>query len=170
MQRPLPGEYNPFFQNYFDLIPEGDLLELLQQNSGEIIEVFHTVAPEMEDYAYAEGKWTIKEMLNHIIDAERIFGYRSLVAARMDATTNLMSFDENHYADHVDVSSRTLKDLIEEFKTVRASSFFLMSSINDDQSSFKARNGDYNFTARAGISFMIGHTLHHLKVLKERYL
>lgn len=170
MQRPLPGEYNPYFQNYFDLIPEGDLLELLQKNSGEIIEVFLNVAPEKEDYAYAEGKWTIKEMLNHMIDAERIFSYRSLVAARMDATTNLMSFDENHYANNVDVSSRTLKDLIEEFRIVRASSIILMHNLTEEQSKFKARNGDYSFTARAGICFMTGHALHHLKILKERYL
>lgn len=170
MQRPLTGEYNPYFQNYFDLVPEGDLLELLQQNSGSVVEAFLSVPEDMEDYAYAEGKWTIKEMLNHLIDAERIFSYRSLVAARKDATTDLMSFDENHYADMADVSTRTLKDLIEEFRVVRASSIYLMNNIKEDQSVFKARNGDYSLTARAGLSFMIGHTLHHLNILKERYL
>lgn len=170
MERPQQGEYNPYFQNYFNLIPEGDLLELLQQNTGSVVEAFLAIPEDMEDYAYAPGKWTIKEMLNHITDAERIFGYRSLVAARKDAITNLMSFDENHYADQADVSGRTLRDLIEEFKMVRASSVYLMKNITEDQSLFKARNGDFNFTARSGLSFMIGHSIHHLNVLKERYL
>ena len=170
MDRPLPGEYNPYFQNYFDLVPSGDLLELLQQNGGEVIEAFMAISEKKEDYAYAEGKWTIKEMLNHIIDAERIFSYRSLVAARMDGMTDLMSFNENKYANNVDVSGRTLMDLIEEFKVVRISSVFLMSNITDDQSKFKARNGDHHFTARAGICFLIGHALHHINVLKARYL
>ena len=170
MQRPLPGEYNPYFQRYFDLIPEGDLIDLLRQNGGEAVEFLLSIPQEKENYAYAEGKWNIKEVLNHINDAERIFAYRSLVAARMDGTANLSSFDENDYARNADVSHRDLKDLIEEFRILRESSIFLLCNLKEQQSSFRAQSGLYPFTARAGASFLIGHVIHHLNVLKERYL
>ena len=170
MQRPVTGEYNPYFQRYFDLVPEGDLIELLRQNGGEAVEFFLSIPEGKESFAYAEGKWTIKEVLNHMNDAERIFSYRSLVAARMDGTTNLFSFDENDYARNVDVSHRSLKDLVEEFRILRESSIYLMSNVTDEQAGFRAVNGIYPFTARAGASFLIGHVLHHINVLKERYL
>lgn len=170
MQRPAPGTYNPHFQGYFDLVPEGDLLDLLQRNEGEAVELFLSIPEEKASYAYASGKWTIKEMLNHLIDAERIFAYRSLVAGRMDHRTDLMSFDENEYAAHVDVSGRSLQDLIEEFRIVRRASLFLFSNLTEQQASFMAKNGSYSFTANAGICFLIGHVIHHMNVLKERYL
>jgi len=170
MRKPLSGEYNPYFDTYFKLVPDGDLIELLKQNMGETLEFFLSLPPEKEAYRYAPEKWTVKEVLNHINDAERVFAYRSLVAARKDGSTDLMSFDENTYADNADVSHRSLKDLVEEFKVIRESSIYLMINTNPDQSSFKARNGNFNFTADAGICFMIGHVIHHINVLKDRYL
>ena len=170
MKRPVPGSYNPYFQGYFNLIPEGELMELLQQNTGEVVEFFLNIPEAKESYAYAPGKWNIKEVLNHINDAERIFAYRSLVAARMDSETDLMSFDENKYAANARVADRSLRDLIDEFKIIRAGSLYLMKHINEEEAVFKAKNGDHYFTAAAGLSFMIGHAIHHLNVLRDRYL
>src|SRR5881398_3552787 len=104
MQKPSADEYAPSYQNYFDLVSEGDYLSLLEQNSIATIRFFENIPGEKLDYKYAEGKWTIKEVLMHILDTERVFSYRALVAARGDATTPHYRMDEELYAKNVDVS------------------------------------------------------------------
>ena len=169
MQKPPPDEYASGYQKYFDLVPEGHYLSLLRQNSVETIAFFEKIPDEKLDHRYAEGKWSIKEVLMHIIDTERVFSYRGLVAARGDASPHYR-MDEELYAGNVDVSRRSLQSLISEFKAVRASSEQLFEHITDEQSKLPCNIVPHPMSARAIGYFLIGHVQHHLNVIKERYL
>lgn len=169
MQRPSTDEYHENYQKYFDLVPEGAYLELLGQNSKETVRCFEAIPKEKLDYKYAPGKWTIKELLMHLIDTERVFSYRALVAARGDATTPHYRMDEELYATNVDVSHRTLQSLISEFQAVRSSTETLFEHLTDAQSKSRCNVVTHPMTARAIGYFMIGHVRHHLKIIEERY-
>lgn len=170
MQRPSADEYAASYQKYFNLVPEGDYLSLLRQNLINTINRFEKIPIEKLDYRYAEGKWTIKEVLMHIIDTERVFSYRALVAARGDAATPHYRMDEELYARHVDVSDRTLQSLISEFEAVRASTEQLFEHLTDAQSKLRCNIVTHQMTTRAIGYFMIGHVQHHLTIIEERYL
>ena len=169
MQRPFADEYAAAYQPYFDLVPEGDYLSLLKQNSIDTVKYFEGIPEEKLDYRYAEGKWTIKEVLMHIIDNERVFSYRGLVAARGDASPQYR-MDEELYARNVDVSQRSLQSLLAEFKAVRASTEYLYSSITDTQSTLRCNMVTGPMTARAIGYFIIGHVTHHQNIIEQRYV
>src|SRR5688572_27445300 len=121
MKRPEANEYNPYFQHYIDLAGEGNFLDLFRKNTTETIRFFESIPAGKHDYSYAENKWSVKDVLMHIIDTERVFSFRALVAARGDVNTPLRSVDESLYAKNVDVSRRSMKSLLREFKLVRDS-------------------------------------------------
>lgn len=169
MQRPLADEYQESYQKYFDLVPEGAYLELLRQDSTDTVRFFEAIPPDKLDYKYAPGKWTIKELLMHLIDTERVFSYRALVAARGDTATPHYRMDEELYARNVDASRRTLPSLISEFQAVRRATEILFENLSDEQSLSQCNVVTHPMTARAIGYFMIGHVRHHLKVIEERY-
>src|SRR6266498_3787134 len=121
MQKPSVDEYHQNYQKYFDLVAEGEYLNLLRQNSIDTLKFFGKLPTEKLDYKYASDKWTVKEVLMHIIDTERVFSYRALVAARGDNMTLHQRMDEELYANNVDASRRTLQSLLSEFSAVRSS-------------------------------------------------
>lgn len=170
MQKPLSDEYNSFYQRYIDWVPEGDFLTLLHQNTADTVRFFETIAAEKHDYRYAEGKWTLKEVLMHLIDTERVFAYRALVGARADSSTILPYMEEDEYARNADVSLRTVQSLIAEFKAVRGATLSLFEHMSDAQSQFKANTTTVPITPRAIGYISIGHILHHIGVIEERYL
>lgn len=133
MEKPLSNEYSPGYQKYVDLVPAGQYMELLRQNGEATVRIFEELPLDKHDYRYAEGKWTIREVLMHIIDAERVFAYRALAAERGDETP-VYRMDEELYARNVDVSKRTMADLISEFQVVRKGSEYLFENVNDEQS------------------------------------
>ena len=170
MERPNKGEYHPNYQKYFDLVPSGDYLELLRHNSTDTVAFFERLPHDKHDYRYAPGKWSIKELLMHLIDTERVFSYRALAAARGDNETPVYRMDEELYASNVDVSERNLASLLAEFKVVRAATSYLFENITDAQSERLCNVVTHPMTARAIGYFMIGHVQHHVRVVKERYL
>ncbi|SRR6266496_1962343 len=170
MQRPSPDEYHANYQKYFDFVARGDYLNSLRQNSIDTATFFSKLPSEKLDYKYADDKWTVKEVLMHIIDTERVFSYRALVAARGDDITLRHRMDEELYASNVDVSHRTLESLISEFEAVRSSTQQLFENMTDVQSKRWCNIGTSPMTARAIGYFMIGHVRHHLGVIEERYL
>ncbi len=170
MKRPELNEYNPYFQRYIDLVEDGNFFDLLKQNTNDTIRFFENIASEKHNYSYAENKWTVKAVLMHIIDTERVFSYRVLVAARGDNTTKIQTYDDDAYASNVDVTNRSMESLLEEFKVVRRSAEILFENLTDTQSKFMANAVNYNITPRALAYIMIGHIQHHLNTLKERYL
>jgi uncharacterized damage-inducible protein DinB len=170
MNRPLANEYAASYQHYFDLVSKDDYLSLLKRNSIETIKYFERIPNEKLDYRYAEGKWRIKEVLMHIIDTERVFSYRGLVAARGDSSTPHYRMDEELYARNIDVSHRPLQSLISEFTAVRASTERLYENITDAQSKLWCNIVTHPMTARAIGYFIVGHVRHHLSIIEERYL
>ncbi|HEY4285989.1 MAG TPA: DinB family protein [Puia sp.] len=162
----LPGE---FYQGYIDLIKEEDFREAIRKNTKQFRKFMAKIPRKKFDFAYAEGKWTIREMLQHIIDAERVFAYRALTFSRKDASP-LPGYDENSWAVNGGGAVRRWKDLLEEFSVVRAATEYLYESLSDEQLRFvgSANGRPWNgFT----LGFIIpGHVAHHMKILQERYL
>ena len=170
MQKPNPTEYNPYFQRYIDHVKDGDFFQLFRENTEATVAFFAALPPEKHAYRYAENKWTIKQMLLHILDTERIFMYRALVCARGDRETQLQSYDENFYADNAPATNRSMESLLEEFKTLRRSSEIFFETLSAEESQRTAAVGERLLSARAVGYIFIGHVLHHIGVVKERYL
>lgn len=170
MQRPNPNEYASYYQPYIDLVEDGEFSDLIIQNKRDVMAFFESIPNEKYNYRYAENKWTIKQVLLHIIDTERVFAFRALVCARGD-NSPLPFMNEKEYAKNADTFNRTMKSLITEFGTVRKSSILLLDNLTDEQSMFTGNiGGKYTITTRALGYLIIGHALHHVNVVKERYL
>lgn len=169
MPRPDLSRVPEYYHRYINQVPEKDLMTALKNQSTSFIAFLKKIPAGKVNYRYAKGKWSIKEVLQHIIDTERVFAYRVLCIARGEAAP-LPSFDENEYADNCNASGRDWKELIAEFKAVRESSIYLMGSLNKkqlDRSGIASGKPVYVL----GLSFIIpGHVNHHVQVLKERYL
>ncbi len=162
----IPAE---FYQGYINLIKEEDFREAIRKNTKQFRKFVESIPRKKFDFAYAEGKWTIREMLQHIIDAERVFTYRALTFSRKDASP-LPGFDENTWAVQAGGSGRRWKDLLEEFKAVREATGYLYESLSDEQLCF---TGEANGRPLNGftLGFIIpGHVAHHMRILQERYL
>lgn len=172
MRPPEINEYNPYALKYIQLtISEGaDFMEVLHKNTEAIINAFKSLSPELHNYQYAQGKWTLKEVLMHLIDTERVFGFRAFVCIRGDNEMPLHSMDENKYAANAIVVHRSMDSLIEEFKAVRKNTTFLFSDITEEQSSFLGNGIPFKISARALGYMIVGHAIHHLQVIRERYL
>jgi len=169
LQRPLEGEFIPYYQKYIDLVPDGDLIELLARHADETLALLREQPPEFADHAYAEGKWTVKQVVGHVCDAERIFTYRLLRIARADQTP-LAGFDENAYVPAGGFEARTLESLLEEFAAVRQATIALIAGLPDAGWSRSGIANDSPISARALAYILAGHELHHRGVLRSRYL
>ncbi|MBS1605939.1 MAG: DinB family protein [Bacteroidetes bacterium] len=162
----IPAE---FYQGYIDLIKEEDFREAIRKNTKQFRKLTEGISRKKFDYAYADGKWTIREMLQHIIDAERVFSYRALTFSRKDASP-LPGFDENNWAAQAGGSNRRWKDLLEEFASVRQATQYLYDSLSDDQLTFAGQANGRPLNGYT-LGFIIpGHVAHHMRILRERYL
>ncbi len=169
MAKPLQGEYAPFYHTYISKITTNSVQETILEYAQTILDFVNTLPDEKADFAYAEGKWSVKEVLQHMIDAERVFVYRALTFARKD-TTPLPGFDENEWALHSNASSRSLQSLQNEFTALRSSTDILLRSFDAEQLNQKGTANNQSITVNA-IGFIIfGHLLHHIEILQERYL
>lgn len=164
-----PGTYPAFITGYLGFVNADTVQEAVEKYSAGIADFFKSIPDNKVGYRYAEGKWNIKEMLQHIIDAERIFAYRALRIARHDKTP-LAGFDENSYAEHANADARTWENLLQEFEAVRNSTDLLLQSFTKDElRQTGTTNGGPNSVE--ALSFLVfGHILHHINILKERYL
>lgn len=170
MKRPKKGEYAPFHETYLKVVPpRGTAQSLLKKTFREINQLLAALPPESGDYSYAPGKWTIKELVMHMIDTERVFAYRLLTFMRGDRIA-LPGFNQDIWMEAVDVSNRTLKDLMKEWKVVRDNTLFLLAQCNEEQSKFAGTASGWKVTPRAMFFVIIGHHIHHMNVLKENYL
>jgi hypothetical protein len=157
------------YQSYLDLVKEEDVRKAIRNNTRQFRKFLFKIPRKKIDYAYAEGKWTIREMLQHIIDAERVFTYRALRFSRLDPTP-LPSFDEQGWGAHAGGSQRRWKDLLKEFKAVRQTTEYLFDSLSDEQLRFVGQaNGRPQNALTIGF-VLSGHVAHHINLLRERYL
>lgn len=167
-QRPQADEFPVYYKGYIDTVADDVLLEL--ENQIESLPKFlSAISEEKASFAYAEGKWTIKEVLGHMLDTERIMSYRALCFARQDATA-LPGFDENDYVKHAHFNDRTLQSLLDEFVVLRKSTMYLLKSFNQEELNRSGISNDKPITVRALIFILAGHVNHHQHILKERYL
>jgi uncharacterized damage-inducible protein DinB len=169
MDRPESGEFNPYYEKYIARVPRGDLIETLARQADDTLSVLRAIPDNAADHAYAEGKWTIKELVGHVCDAERIFSYRLLRIARGDETP-LPGFDENSYAPAGQFGERTLASLIEEFAAVRSATIALVAGLPAEGWLRTGTASDAKVSARALAYIIAGHELHHRAILLERYL
>lgn len=170
MQRPQSTEHNTYFLKYISLIPEGDYFDLLMQNTEEVVSTFMNISEDKQNYQYATGKWTPKQMLMHLMDMERGMSYRALIAARGDSEHLIQTMDEDLYAANAVVDNRSMNDLLEEFAAIRFATRKLFEGMTEEQTTWTANVTNGRVSARALGYMMIGHAIHHMNVLKERYL
>jgi uncharacterized damage-inducible protein DinB len=163
------GIYARHFYPYIKLVENEDLKTVLQNQMQETEDFFNSIPEEKYLYKYAEGKWSIKEVIQHIIDTERVFVYRALAFSRKDVHI-LPSMDENNYAANSNADSRKFQDLIDEFLAVRKSTIFLFNSFSSEQLDAVGKASDYEMSVKAMGYTIAGHAAHHINILKERYL
>lgn len=168
ISRPNPDEYSEYAGRYVNLVGNEPILDILERQKAESYKLFTGLGEEKAAYAYAEGKWTIKQMIGHMADTERIFAYRALVFSRESIT--LPGFDQDVYMEQATFNSRPLEDLANELKCVRESSIFLFKSLADAQSMGKGIASGSTFSTRAYAYMIAGHEAHHWNILKDRYL
>ncbi|MDP9229162.1 MAG: DinB family protein [Bacteroidota bacterium] len=169
MPRPDLSRVPAFYHNYINHVQGDDLMPALRNETIEFVRFLKNIPSEKLDYRYAEGKWSIKEILQHIIDAERIFCYRSLRFARKDETP-LPGFDENTYAANAKADTRNWNDLVEEFSAVRKATELLYASFDDEQLNAEGMSNNHSNYVLAFGFISVGHCIHHRKVIEERYL
>jgi len=158
-----------FYDRYIVLVKEEEIRKALRKNSEQLRKFLKKIPKKKLDYAYAEGKWTIKELVQHMIDAERVFAYRALSFSRKDHTS-LPGFDENSWAANSGGATRKWEDLLEEFRSLRKTTEYLFDAFTEDQLKFAGQANGVPMNALA-LGFIIpGHAAHHIAIMKERYL
>ncbi len=168
IEKPHPDTYPVYYQPYIDAVPENDLLQALHNNQLAINPLIKKVMGK-EDYRYAEGKWSIKEVLTHVADAERVFAYRALAFARNDKT-QLPGFDENEYVAYSNAGNRHIQHIYGDLMNVRSSTMILYSTMDTD-GLLRGGIANGNPISVIALGFIIaGHANHHFNVIKERYL
>ena len=167
--KPQPGMYKPFSGTYISLVKDNVEVTALQAGFDTMRDFLLSIPKDKLEYRYAEGKWTIKEMLVHMIDTERIFSYRALRIARNDNTA-LPGFDQNIFVPYSYANERSLEDILEEFRVIRMSTYLLFAGLKSDAWDRYTLVDNHAVSVRAELYLVIGHALHHLGIIKERYL
>jgi uncharacterized damage-inducible protein DinB len=168
INRPQPDEYSAYAARYVDLVGNTPILEMLEQQKESSYDFFINIDPDKAAYSYAEGKWTVKQVLGHMADTERVFAYRALVFAH--EPIELPGFDQDVYMENATFNSRSLEDLANEFKAVRESNLYFFRSLSEGQQTQKGIASGNPVSVRALAYMIAGHELHHIKILRERYL
>ncbi|HEY9515018.1 MAG TPA: DinB family protein [Gemmatimonadaceae bacterium] len=167
--RPQASEYKQFYAGYVARLPDGDALDHLRTTLDDTIALIGAIPESRGDHRYAPGKWSIKEVVGHMTDTERVMVYRALRFARADATP-LAAFDEGKYVPPAHFERRTLVQLLDEYRAVREATIAFVESLDDEQ---VARGGEASahwVTVRALCWIIPGHNAHHLAILREKYL
>jgi hypothetical protein len=169
LQRPLASEYPEYYKPYVDLVPEGELLTLLKENLVKTIELFESLSEASGHFRYAEDKWSIKEVLGHMADTERIMSYRLLRVGRGDQTA-LAGFNENEYVEGSQINKLPIKRILEDFIAIRKATLTLFQNMPEEAWANIGFANNTDVTARAIGYIIAGHALHHFKIINDRYL
>ncbi len=167
--RPAPTEYGAFYAGYIQGVPDGDLLVFLRAQMRDTRAFLESIPGSKGDFAYAQGKWSVKEVVGHVSDTERVMSYRALRIARGDETP-LPGFDENAFARVSGAARRTVTDLSGEFAHVRQATLDLLTNLDADAFARLGTASGHAISVRALAYIIAGHEVHHLRVLRERYL
>ena len=168
LRRPAPHEAHEYFHRYINKVPGDDFLQSLKDSTTSILAMLENLAEAKWDYRYAEGKWSVKEALVHMMDTERIFSYRALRVARNDQTP-MPGFEQDDYVPFYEVDHRSPASLIAEYKAIRQATLEMFENFSDEMLGRVGTASGHPISARA-LGFMTaGHELHHLEIFKERY-
>jgi hypothetical protein len=167
--RPGADEFAPYYARYIDAVPDGDVLDTLERQLEEMVALLDGFGEARAGHRYAEGKWSVKEVCGHIVDAERIFAYRALCVARGE-TKSLPGFDENAYVAGAGFDARTLNSLLGELTAVRRATLTLFRHLDASALSRRGTANDTPITPRALAWILAGHERHHQRILRDRYL
>ena len=162
-------EYAEFYAGYVSLVKETDVVSALQNQASELADLLAGISADKENFRYAEGKWSVKELLGHVVDGERVFSYRALRISRGDQTP-LAGFEENSYVANSNFGNSNFADLIEEFSLLRAANVLLFKNLADEAWLRTGTASDATISVRALAFIMVGHVSHHANILRERYL
>ena len=166
--RPEVGEHHPYYTKYIDLVPEPDAIAALEGQLADMTPLLERITEEKGAHRYAPEKWTVKSVLQHLIDGERVFAYRALRAARADQTP-LPGFDENTFAEMAGAESRPVKSLVEEMKALRRANLAMFAGLEEAAWQRRVKANDAEVSVRALAFIIAGHARHHVKLLRERY-
>ena len=167
--KPQHDEYPAYAAGYVAKVPGGPILEILEYLRDNTFNFFSRMTDAQAKYAYAEDKWTLKQVLGHMIDTERIFAYRALCISRGDKIS-LPGFDQDDYMATSVFDDRSIQSLAAEFKAVRESNIFLYNSFTDEQSLIVGTANNNPISVRAIVYMTVGHELHHVDIVKEKYI
>jgi hypothetical protein len=165
---PVAGTYTEYQKRYIDLITAPNILQLMESHILDLKVLLSEIPYENEDFAYAEGKWTIKQLVGHMLDTERILAYRAMCIARGEQGS-LPGFDENAYVNNASFNDRALYDLGNEFSAVRESTILLFRYMSDIELDRVGTANNTSITPRALLYMIAGHYIHHDRILRERY-
>lgn len=169
LKRPDPSEYVAYYGRYIDLVADGPIVEVLRSQLRDTLDLLRSIPEAKASHRYAPEKWSIKEVVGHVADGERVFAYRALRFARAD-TTELPGFEENEYVKHADFGARSLSHLVDELEAIRGATIRLFEGLGDDAGSRKGIASGNPVTVQALAYIIAGHERHHVKILRERYL
>jgi hypothetical protein len=168
-RKPQPGYYSPEFEKYIQKVPEDDILTIWPEQLNATLYFFKNIPEAKHEFRYAKGKWTIKEILGHLIDTERVFGYRCLCIARGEMK-NLPPFDENEYVKYGAFNNRHYRHLLEEYEMVKKSNYILFESLPQEALYQIGNVGGVQMAVLAIPYILLGHELHHLEIIEQKYL
>ena len=166
--KPQPEEYDPYFGRYISLIQDSDILGTLQKQSAETNSLLGSLSESDGTFRYAPGKWSVKEVVGHMNDTERIFAYRAMRIARADKTP-LAGFEQDDYVRAGGFENRTLTDLVGEFDAIRKTTMFLLRGLEKDAWARQGTANNGTLSVRALAYMIAGHELHHRRILQEKY-
>jgi DinB superfamily len=167
--RPDPSEYAPYYEKYISLVPSGDIVSVLESLLDSSQALLRSVTEELGDHAYAPGKWSLKEVLGHLSDSERIFGYRILRISRNDQTP-IEGFEQDDYVRNGPFRNCKLADLAEDFAVVRRSTLRLLRNLADQAWLRRGVANKNEVSVRALAYITAGHELHHIAIVRDKYL
>ncbi len=167
--KPEQGDYAPYYENYVNLVEGEDILKILNDQSKVTQDVLNSFSEHKGNYRYADGKWTVKEVVGHLLDTERVFAYRALCIARAEKKS-LPGFDQDDYVTAGNFNHRELFELNYEFRLLRESNLLLFRSFTPEMLKMRGFANETSITVLAILFIIAGHEKHHMKVLKEKYL
>ena len=167
--RPSPGDYSTYYENYIKLIKGDDILKILNEQNKSTQDILNSFSEHRGNYRYADGKWTVKEVVGHLLDTERIFAYRALCIARGEKKS-LPGYDQDDYVSEGNFNRRELFEITYEYRLLRESNLLLFRSFTSEMLKIKGFANESSVSVLAILFIIAGHEKHHMNVLKEKYM
>ena len=169
LPRPQAGEHAEYYARYVAGVPDGDILYTLKDQLGETLAILQGLSPEQERFRYAPEKWSLREVVGHLIDSERVFAYRALTMARSEGA-DLPGMDQNEWVEQSNADDRPLDDLCAEWAALRRANVHLFATLSEEEGARSGRASGYDFTVRSFPWIIAGHELWHRQHISENYL